>query len=177
MPRGKQSQGKCAYCSKEMAKGSVNKHLATCAERQKVIEIAEQKKGTSETLYHLRIQDAYNPAFWLNLEVRGSATLDNIDGYLRAIWLECCGHMSQFSVGAWTGEEISMKRKVSDIFGAGVELTHIYDFGTSSETLIKFVETRKGKPTTNKPIALMVRNLLPTSVGFRVGAIHELPLL
>jgi hypothetical protein len=25
------------------------------------------------------------------------------------------------------------------------------------------VETREGKPTTNKPIALMVRNLLPTS--------------
>jgi hypothetical protein len=163
MPRGKQSQGKCAYCSKEMAKGSVNKHLATCAERQQLIAIAGQKKGTSETLYHLRIQDAYNPAFWLNLEVRGSATLDKLDGYLRAIWLECCGHMSQFSVGGWSGEEISTKRKVGDIFEAGVELTHIYDFGTSSETLIKFVEMREGKPTTNKPIALMVRNLLSPS--------------
>jgi hypothetical protein len=163
MPRGKQSQGKCAYCSKEISKGSVKKHLATCAQRQEKIAAAEQKKGTSQTLYHLRVQDAYTRDFWLDLEVPGSATLANLDKYLRAIWLECCGHMSQFSVGGWRGEEISMRRKIGDIFEPGVELTHIYDFGTSSETLIKCVETREGKPTIDKPIALMVRNVLPPS--------------
>jgi hypothetical protein len=163
MPRGKQSQGKCAYCNKEFAKGSVKKHLAACTERQEKIAAAEQKKGTSATLYHLRIQDAHTPGFWLDLEVRDTATLDHLDSYLRAIWLECCGHMSQFSVGGWRGQEIPMSRKVSNVFKPGVELTHIYDFGTSSETLIKFVETREGKPTNHKPIALMARNLLPPS--------------
>jgi hypothetical protein len=42
-----------------------------------------------ETLWHLRVQDAYDKDFWLDLEMVGSASLDKLDKYLRAIWLEC----------------------------------------------------------------------------------------
>jgi hypothetical protein len=161
MPRGKQTKGTCTYCGAAIAKGSVTKHLATCAKRQEMIEKAEAKKANSETLYHLRVQDAYVKDFWLDLEMRGSGTLKDLDHYLRAIWLECCGHMSQFSVGGWSGGKIGMTQKIEKVFQPGVELTHIYDFGTSSETLIKAVEAREGKPTTKHAIALMVRNMMP----------------
>jgi len=161
MPRGKQSKGKCAYCGQEIAKNGVTKHLATCPQRQDAVAKAERKKGNPETLYHLRIQAAGLSEFWLDLEMRGSATLKDLDSYLRAIWLECCGHLSRFSVGGWSGREIAMKRKADEIFRPGVELTHIYDFGTSSETLIKVVGMREGKPTTSRPIALMARNVMP----------------
>jgi hypothetical protein len=50
-----------------------------------------------------------------------------------------------------------MKESVLKI---GAELTHIYDFGTSSETLIKVVGMREGKPTNAHPITLMARNIL-----------------
>jgi hypothetical protein len=40
-------------------------------------------------------------------------------------------------------------------------VTHIYDFGTSSTTLIASVAVRQGKPLTGKPIYLMARNNLP----------------
>jgi hypothetical protein len=80
---------------------------------------------------------------------------------LRAIWLECCGHLSRFSVGGWRGGEISKRRQVQQVFESGLELTHIYDFGTSSETLVKAVGVRKGKPLTVHPIVLMARNELP----------------
>ncbi len=66
--------------------------------------------------------------------------------------------MSEFSFGDWTGDDIAMSTKVSRIFNPGVELTHIYDFGTSSKTLIKCVALRQGKPTTSHLIALMARN-------------------
>jgi hypothetical protein len=161
VPRGKQSKGSCAYCGQEMAKGAVVKHLSGCPKRQATIEEAERKKVRSETLYHLRVQDAWRNQFWLDLEMRGSRTLNDLDYYLRGIWLECCGHMSQFSVGGWQGKEIGKKRRVDEVFKPGVELTHIYDFGTSSETLIKAVGTREGKPTTARPIALMARNVMP----------------
>ena len=161
MPRGKQSKGKCAYCGQEKTKSSMTKHLPTCLKRQELITQAEHKKGSSETLYHLRVQDAWRSEFWLDLEMRGSATLNDLDHYLRAIWLECCGHLSQFSVGGWSGGEIAKKRSADEIFELGVELTHIYDFGTSSETLIKAVGRREGTPTTPHPIALMARNLPP----------------
>lgn len=120
------------------------------------------KSSKSQTLYHLRVQDAYAKEFWLDLEMRASATLDDLDSYLRAIWLECCGHMSQFSAGGrrW-GDEIHMSRKIGKILEPGEELTHIYDFGTSSQTQVKLLAKREGAPTTPHPIALMARNLTP----------------
>jgi hypothetical protein len=164
MPRIKPSTGECAYCGAEIAKNGVSKHLSACSERQAILQKAERKKGASETLYHLRVQDATAAAdFWLDLEMRGAKTLKDLDSYLRRIWLECCGHMSQFSVGGWQGEEISKSRKADDVFKHENELTHIYDFGTESVTLIKVVDSRQGKPTTTRPIALMARNLMPES--------------
>jgi hypothetical protein len=161
MPRRKQSRGQCHYCGQELAKGGLSKHLAVCAQRRAAIAEADGKRRPKEQLYHLRAQDAYGGQFWLDLEMNGSATLKDLDYYLRAIWLECCGHLSQFSIGGWRGEEISMKTRIDRVFAPGVELTHIYDFGTESETRIKAVAVRDGKPTTTHPIALMARNQLP----------------
>lgn len=48
-------------------------------------------------------------------------------------------------------------------------LTHIYDFGTSSETLLKQVAVREGHPTTSHPIALMARNLPPEAMCIECG--------
>ena len=161
MPRGKQSKGKCAYCGQEMIESRMTRHLSTCPQRQELVTKAERKKSGGETLYHLRVQDAWRSEFWLDLEMRGSATLKHLDDYLRAIWLECCGHLSRFSIGGWQAAEIPKKRSADEVFEPGIELTHIYDFGTSSETLIKVVGMREGKPTTSRPIALMARNLPP----------------
>lgn len=94
MAQRKQSKGTCAYCGKELSKGGITKHLTTCPQRQEAIANAEKKKGNSELLYHLRVQDAYRSEYWLDLEMRGSKTLQDLDTYLRSIWLECCGHMS-----------------------------------------------------------------------------------
>jgi hypothetical protein len=163
MPRGKQSKGNCAYCGEEKTKGSMTKHLVTCPKRQALITNAERAKGAGETCFHLRVEDAWRKDFWLDLEMRSSATLKDLDDYLRAIWLECCGHLSQFSIGGWSGQEIAKKRTIGEVLRLEMELTHIYDFGTSSETLIKAVGQRQGKPTSRHPIALMARNLPPAT--------------
>ncbi len=161
MARGTQSRGHCAFCGYETTKGSMGKHLATCLQRAAQIASAEQHQRPRETLYHLRVQDAYNPAFWLDLEVRGSAKLKDLDTYLRGIWLECCGHLSQFSIGGWQGTEIGKQRRVDAVFQPNVELTHIYDFGTSSETRIKMMGQRVSVPLSARPITLMARNAMP----------------
>jgi hypothetical protein len=162
MPQRKQSKGICTYCGKEMAKGGATKHLATCPQRQAAIAKADGSKAASETLYHLRVEDLYQKDFWLDLEMGGAKTLKDLDTYLRAIWLECCGHMSEFSGTGRLADQIEMQQKIRETFPSGEEkLTHIYDFGTSSETLVKCVGTRHGKPLTARPIALMMRNKMP----------------
>ncbi len=161
MARRQQTRGKCKFCGREMTRGGLAKHFKSCARRQEAIQAADQGKGKAQTLYQLQVRDAWEGLYWLYLEMNGSADLEDLDQYLRAIWLECCGHLSQFSVGGWGGDEIAMSTRVQNLFKPGVELTHIYDFGTSSETLVKVVDSRQGKPLTKHPLYLMARNNLP----------------
>ena len=154
-----------------MTKGGLANHLKKCGKRQEAINVADsQATKRKQKLYHLQIQDAWSSAFWLHIEVNGTARLVDLDEYLRAIWLECCGHLSQFSVGKRWGDEIPMSQKIEYVFQPGVEtLTHIYDFGTSSETLVKLVGMREGHPLTKHPIFLMARNNMPEEVCVECG--------
>jgi hypothetical protein len=148
MTKGKQSRGKCAFCGREMAKGGLTRHLAACTKRQEAMRAADQKRGRGQALYHLQVQDAWRGDYWLHLEMKGSATLEDLDDYLRAIWLECCGHMSRFSVGGWRGDDIPMKVRAEWVFEPGV---------------------REGKPLTAHPIVLMARNDPPEFLCVECG--------
>ena len=97
-PMATQSRGTCSFCDSDYAKGGMVRHLRACSEREAAIQSANGADA-SETLYHLRAEDEWGRPFWLDLEMRGSASLKELDRYLRSIWLECCGHLSQFSVG------------------------------------------------------------------------------
>lgn len=161
MPRRPENPGACAYCGETVTKRGVSKHLEKCPKRQEAFRMAAASNLAEETLWHLRVQDAYDKDFWLDLEMKGSSSLKTLDSYLRAIWLECCGHLSQFTIGGWQGTEISESRKANNVFEPGLTLRHLYDFGTTSETDIKVVDSREGKPTNKHAIALLARNRMP----------------
>jgi len=159
MARRKQTRGQCNFCQKEMTRDGLVRHLSSCKGRQMAIEKAT---GRPQPVYHLQIQDAMQGDFWLHIEIGAVATLEDLDYYLRWIWLECCGHMSQFSIGGWRGEEIDKSHSISDVFTVGGDkLTHIYDFGTETQSIIKTVAIRDGKPLNENPIFLMARNIIP----------------
>jgi len=164
MPRGPENPGTCAYCGKVITKRSVSKHLVKCSKWQETLVAAETSSQPVETLWHLRVQDAYDKDFWLVLEMRGQTPLAKLDDYLRAIWLECCGHLSEFTIGGWGGIRVGKSRKANSTFGPGLVLRHLYDFGTTSETDIKVVGFREGKATSKHPIALLARNRMPEMV-------------
>lgn len=162
MANGNQPRGACVYCGRAMTRGGMSRHLRACPERQAAIEVADAQRGRQEKLYHLQVEDAWGGDYWLHLEMRGEATLEALDRYLRAIWLECCGHLSRFSIGGWGGRELPMEARAARILKPDMdEITHIYDFGTSSYTTIKVRDVREGRPTTEYPIALMARNNPP----------------
>lgn len=163
MARGKTTPGTCAFCGQPVTKPGAARHLAKCPAYTAALQRAERSTRKPERLFHLRAQDAYRGQFWLDLEMRASATLQELDDYLRAIWLECCGHMSQFSIGGWRGDEIPRSRRAASVFQPGLELTHIYDFGTESETRVEVVSVREGKPLDSYPIALLARNVMPAA--------------
>ena len=161
MPRRPENPGTCAYWGEIITKRGVVKHLDKCPKRQEALAAAKACSRPVETLWHLRVQDAYDKDFWLDLEMVGSTSLDKLDKYLRAIWLECCGHLSKFTIGGWGGLDIGKARKANAIFEPGLILRHLYDFGTTSETDIKVAGFQERKATTKHPIALLARNRIP----------------
>ena len=169
MPKTPESRGTCLLCGETIVKRSVTKHLAKCPKRLERIEAADVSSRPQETIWHLRVQGAYAKEYWFDLEMVGSASLEHLDKYLRAIWLECCGHLSEYSIGGWGGTKIGKARKANSVFATGLVLRHIYDFGTSSETDIQVVDSRSGPPLTKHPIYLMARNHQPEALCEECG--------
>jgi len=164
MPRRPESRGICAYCGKVLTKRVVSKHMKTCTKILESLASADKSDRPVESLWHMRVQDVYDKDFWLDLEMNGSASLEKLDTYLRAIWLECCGHLIQFTIGGWSSQKVGKARKADSIFDLGLVPRHLYDFGTTSETDIKVVDVRTGKALSKHPIALLARNKMPEAL-------------
>lgn len=171
MPRTPESRGTCLFCGETIVKRSVTKHLSNCSQRLAKIQAADAVIQPQEKIWHLRVQGEgiHAREYWLDLEMVGSASLDQLDKYLRAIWLECCGHLSKYTMGGWGGMDIGKARKANSVFEPGVVLQHQYDFGTTSETDIQVVDFRLGQPLTKKPIFLMARNNHPEALCQECG--------
>ncbi len=166
------ARGDCVFCGREFSKIGLSRHLPTCAQRLTAQAEAERGAQPRQTLYHLLVQDAWSGSYFLHLEIRGTATLLDLDDYLRAIWLKCCGHLSAFEIEgisydsydsepgsfAWRESHLMKDAKVNEIFRPGLEMHYRYDFGTTSELKIKVVAQREGRPLTQHPILLMARN-------------------
>ena len=154
------ANGNCGYCGRELTAGGLTGHLRSCAARRKAIEQADRGGRSVQDIYHLRVQGRYRREYWLHLEMCGSAALEELDHYLRTIWLECCGHLSQFTIGGMhydcpdadsdylEGCE-SMEVSVDQLFGVGLAFSHEYDFGSTTELAVKVLDQRRGRPTTD----------------------------
>jgi hypothetical protein len=162
MTQNGRTQGACTFCGRRGSRGGMSRHLQTCAARKAANRVADAQPGEPEPVIHLQVQTPTGGDFWLHLEIRGSATLKRLDDYLRAIWLECCGHMSRFTRGGW-GEEIPMNRRAREVLREGVTLTHIYDFGSSTVTMVRVVAARQGRSLDRHPIRLLARNEMPST--------------
>ncbi|MFO7539847.1 MAG: hypothetical protein R6X32_17555 [Chloroflexota bacterium] len=168
MSRRPASRGKCVYCDKSYTRWGMTRHLQNCEERKTAVA---QRSSRAVNLYHLLVADAWGGYYWLHLDVPGQTTLEELDDYLRSIWLECCGHLSAFDIGevsytqlfddgmAWR-EERSMDVRLDKVLAAGMEIPYQYDFGTTSELVIKVAAVTKGRAT-DTPIVLMARNDTP----------------
>lgn len=138
------SVGKCVFCQETYAKRSISRHLGTHLK-----ELPGKEKSAS---YHLRVEAGL---YYLNLLIDGDSTLGTLDRFLRQIWLECCGHMSQFSYGSWK-DKLSEKEKVRRILSPGAKLWYAYDFGSSTELDIKVLD--KYPFSTPEGVKLLSRN-------------------
>lgn len=147
-------KGKCKYCGKEYTMGYMNRHLSTCGKRKEKLAAETGKKQCG--YFELAIFPRYNREYWLFIEVRETATLKDIDTFLRDIWLECCGHLSAFNIDGvsyeiapvedsfWGEPAKSMNHRLKTVLEKGMTIGYEYDFGDTTELMITVVNYRVG---------------------------------
>lgn len=95
--------GLCKFCRGEFEKAKMSQHLKNCKERARIeAEIAKSpqgKKFVRTKLFHIVLEGKYNPQYWMHIEMPAEAQLIHLDDFIRAVWVECCDHLSAFQIG------------------------------------------------------------------------------
>lgn len=153
------SEGACKFCKKNLSGQAMARHLQSCAERLKVQE-SKTKQGKVFLL------KASAGPFWVFFELDAASTLKKVDSFLRKLWLECCGHLSAFTIEGiryisyheLEDDERTMNVPLKNVLKPGINFIHEYDFGTTTELDMKCISERRGEL---KGIDVLARNDLP----------------
>ncbi|WP_270401002.1 hypothetical protein [Blautia wexlerae] len=117
----------------------IAKHLQTCKKR---VDLYEKAKKT-EKYFELLLYGAYNKDYWLIIQIKENATLDDLDRFIRDIWVECCGHLSVFEI-----DGVSYEREPDD------------DFGSTTEIMVKVLDHYSAQKQ-NEKVVILSRNNPP----------------
>ena len=146
----------------------IAKHLQTCKKRVDLYEKAEK----TEKYFELLLYGAYNKDYWLIIQIKENATLDDLDRFIRDIWVECCGHLSAFEI-----DGVSYEREPDDDFGwgepakstnhtlkqvltTGMIFNYEYDFGSTTEIMVKVLDHYSAQKQ-NEKVVILSRNNPP----------------
>lgn len=163
-------------CGKTVSKGQMTRHIKKCVEQN------TEDDGQSIKLFHLIIEGKYLPMYWLHVEIPGAMTLADLDSFLRDIWLECCGHLSGFTIDEqrysahpagdmdmlFGSREETMNKKIYRVLSQGTRFHHEYDYGSTTELKLRVVDVRERQ--VRKPeITLLARNEPPALMCAKCG--------
>ena len=178
--------GQCEFCGKKLAKSGMTRHLQCCEERKNAIARLEKPHRRGNQILHLVVEGKYQTAYWLHVETRADSQLAALDDFLRDIWLECCGHMSEFmfpkakagrgsdGFGAMQqmlesilngdfpmdDDDPNMNVRLGDRVKKGDEFFYDYDFGSTTKLKLRVVAERQGTLRKNV-VNLLARNTPP----------------
>ena len=152
--------GTCAACERECPKAAMAKHLAACPKRP----------PDGATRLHIVVEGNPPSTFWMHLAANPSAKLADLDRFLRAIWLECCGHLSVFRIGAiaYSSSDTdlpgrNMRATLEKVLRPGLKFGYEYDFGSTTTLKLGVVGTC-GAVAGDGAIHLLARNNPPALV-------------
>jgi len=153
---------KCNGCGKEYSVRGITRHLKSCK------AIKNDYLDGFNKYYVLKIRDAYRKEFFIYVNVLGRLTLEDLDQFLRDIWVECCDHLSCFS---YHGDDYSIGNRSSfgidgtdielkDLIESGESFSYEYDFGSTTKLEIDVIDALYGKKREHL-IEILARNKMP----------------
>jgi len=152
------TSGRCIFCNTKISTSMALKHFSKCSKVNDVL------KGGIDA-YLIKIKDKYSAYYWLYVVVPLDYTLEDLDMFIRDIWVDCCSHASEFRINEITyssdfvikydSKEKSMKIKLSEILNNGLDFEYTYDYVNTTELKLEVISTVKIK---EKYIYILGRN-------------------
>jgi hypothetical protein len=163
-------EGTCRLCGGTFGKGGMAPHLKVCMEKHPAA--ATEGKQTLAKFYHLAVDGAGLPEYWMHLEIPASAKLSDLDGFLRDIWLECCDHLSMFTIAGAHYDYVpdpggfSMRPLLSQVLRPGLVFEHEYDFGSTTHLRLRVLSEYFAPARARKEdfVRILARDLPPVFV-------------
>ena len=146
--------GKCRICEKSFSNSGISRHITN--------ELKKAPEGKN-IHYHLKITGG---PYFLHLLASDKLGMADLDDFLRDIWLDCCGHLSDFIIpGQEPDFSFDLEYKPPKIMGAslkkvmhkGFKCRYVYDWGSSTELNIVTV-AEYSLAIKTKDIVLLSRN-------------------
>ncbi|MEI6767285.1 MAG: hypothetical protein WCM76_16765 [Bacteroidota bacterium] len=139
------SKGKCLYCGRLFDQHEMTNHLS-----MHIDEEVEKKPALRASAFYLKFESG---DYFLHLLVKQNCTLRELDRFLRDIWLDCCGHSSEFID---RGHSVAMKWEIGQCMIEGMRWIYQYDFGDT--TTLKVSVIRRFCIAMKKNITILSRN-------------------
>lgn len=166
------SSGTCNLCGKTFGRAAMTRHLGTCS----LLPDPAGSVRETEPGFHLLVQPRYNKDYWMHLAAPVEAPLSRLDAFLRDIWLECCGHLSAFTIDgtqyvSQDARELGdrgMGARLRRLLQPGMLFTYEYDFGSTTELHLKVLAVRE-QIAKGGAIELLARNDEPAVTCQRCG--------
>lgn len=157
----KLTEGECFLCNETFKKRGMSRHLKSCQKEN----FEPERRGDT---IHLRIYGQRRPDYWMHLALRPETSLEELDAFLRDVWLECCGHLSMFEAGDQRYsmqpmeeyDELGMDYAIGKVVRRGEEYKYEYDFGSTTELSLEVESLWEGQP--EEEILLLARNKPPS---------------
>ena len=178
--------GICNVCQETLFGSESRSHIARCVETRYGLRATRAAlKGRRRTV-HISVGSPEHP-HWMELGVRADTTLHELDGFLRSVWLECCGHLSHFDIAGVVysmmvprpGDDFEfepmdeheeqwrhMGRTVGTAIKPATWFEHQYDYGTTTDLDLRHAGEFEGlvqvlspmQPWHGRKIVVLARN-------------------
>ena len=155
----------CRLCKQTFSPRKITNHLKSCKEYH--------SQGGVKDVFLIK---AGVDHFWVYFELETKLTLEDLAQFFRDLWVECCGHLSAFTIervpytsSKHSPDEKSMNIPLNKVIQPKSKFSYEYDFGSTTMIYVECISLKKG----NEGIHIIARNNLPEIKCNKCGSIAE----
>ena len=97
-PKIQKTNGICSLCGGIFGKTAMKKHIVQCFQKHPSRKPTGFSVPIQTRLFTILVRGNFMHEYWMYIEAPSNSLLRGLDNFLRNIWVECCGHLSSFTI-------------------------------------------------------------------------------